>query len=255
MRKYLPASLFLSFLLLPALSVFAESIASSLTIEDDNVKVGDVVSLAEGKYKLSRESFDNNAYGVVVENPVLSLQEEDAQNKKLFLVTQEGSAPVNVVGVGGSIKAGDFITTSEVAGKAQRSNRSGMIIGVALEDFVIQGETSDQQGQILATIKVRPSFLAGNVKVNLVDDLKSGIAAPFLTPLTSLRYVLAAMVVGGAFIIGFASFGKVSGSGVEALGRNPLAKRTIQMGIAVNFALTAFIMVAGLALAYFILVL
>ncbi|MCA9389954.1 hypothetical protein KC571_00970, partial [candidate division WWE3 bacterium] len=94
-----------------------------------------------------------------------------------------------------------------------------------------------------------------NVQVNLLEVLRSGLESPFLSPVASLRYLLAVLIVLASFVIGFASFSRISGNGVEALGRNPLAKRSIQATIVFNFILTAFIMFIGLGLAYLILIL
>jgi len=54
-------------------------------------------------------------------------------------------------------------------------------------------------------------------------------------------------------VIGFSSFGKITGSSVEALGRNPLAGGAIRRVMLFNFILTFLIMAMGLGVAYFIL--
>jgi F0F1-type ATP synthase membrane subunit c/vacuolar-type H+-ATPase subunit K len=130
---------------------------------------------------------------------------------------------------------------------------SGQVVGIALQDY--SSDNPELVDDILVQLDIRANVIQQNVRVNLIDALRSGTQAPFLTPLTSLRYILAALITGGAFVIGFASFGKTSGSGVEALGRNPLAHKTIQRSIVFNLILTAVIMMVGLVLAYLILVL
>ena len=66
---------------------------------------------------------------------------------------------------------------------------------------------------------------------------------------------MAALVVLATFIIGFSSFGKISGTSIEALGRNPLASKLIRSAVVLNFALTAIIIAVGLTMAYLILTL
>ena len=83
--------------------------------------------------------------------------------------------------------------------------------------------------------------------------LKSGFQVPFITPLTSLRYILAALIALVSFFIGFSSFGKISTNSIEALGRNPLASRIIKSAIFLNFVFTIGIMGVGLVVAYLIL--
>jgi len=62
--------------------------------------------------------------------------------------------------------------------------------------------------------------------------------APVLSPLTTFRYLISAMVVIASFVVGFSSFGKISGKSVEALGRNPLASRDIKSAVVFNFIFT-----------------
>ena len=54
---------------------------------------------------------------------------------------------------------------------------------------------------------------------------------------------------------GFIYFGKMSKTGVEAIGRNPLAGKQIQFNVILHLAVTVAIVLAGLAMAYFILIL
>jgi len=72
--------------------------------------------------------------------------------------------------------------------------------------------------------------------------------------LASLRYLLAILVAMTSFILGFVYFGRVAKGGVEAIGRNPLARRAIQIGGALNLVLTLSIMAGGIVLAYVILI-
>ncbi len=224
-----------------ALSVYTE----------DTVSSGDIMVLAEGgKYFKSIKTYDERMFGVVTDAPALSI--EDTLLTDGVFVTSGGEAFVNVSTINGPIKKGDFITSSSIPGVGQKADVSGQVLGIALQDYNV--ESSEQVGDILVQIDVKPNVVS-DVKVNLIEAWRKGTQAPYLTPLTSLRYVLAALVTGGAFVIGFASFGKTSGSGVEALGRNPLAHKTIERGIVFNMLLTAGIMLAGLVLAYLILVL
>jgi len=66
---------------------------------------------------------------------------------------------------------------------------------------------------------------------------------------------LAALIVAATFIIGFSTFGKSSGRTIAALGRNPLAQRSIKTAMIFNMILAFGVMLIGLALAYLILVL
>jgi hypothetical protein len=136
---------------------------------------------------------------------------------------------------------------------AQLATKSGNVLGTALEEFV--STDVNQEGKILIAIDIRPAIVATSARTNLVEAMKEGLLAPTLTPLASLRYVLAVIIAVTAFTLGFVYFGRVAKQGVESLGRNPLAGRLIQFNVMLNLILTVMIMGGGLLLAYIILIL
>lgn len=234
---------------------FADSYGIAVEISADDpasLVNGSIVSLKENSYTLSAESFDKNIYGVIVDTPAISFDDIDLTENSVRIVSS-GEAVVRVSTANGDIKSGDYITSSATPGVGQKADQSGIVVGVALEDYT--AATSEEIGEILATIAVQSAYVESNVRVNLIEALRGGTIAPFLTPITSLRYILAALSVAASFIIGFSSFGKISGSSVEALGRNPLASTSIKSAVVFNFVLTFGIMLAGLIVAYLILVL
>lgn len=237
-------------------SVFAQDLSTGLALSvfveaDRDVELGDIISVEEGDYTLSGKAYDTGLFGVVTTDPALLMDDVDLENSSY--VVSSGEAFVKVSTINGDIAKGDFITSSEIPGVGQRVGVSGQIIGIALQSY--SAESTDIVDTVLTQLDIRANVFEGNIRVNLIEALRTGAQAPFMTPLTSLRYLLAALVTVGSFVIGFASFGKTSGSGVEALGRNPLAHKTIQRSIVLNMVLTAVIMLIGLVLAYLILAL
>jgi len=156
---------------------------------------------------------------------------------------------VRVSGTGGKLKRGDFITTSATPGLGVKAGKSGNVLGMALDEYLEEGE-----GKVLASIAIRPAIVATAARGNVVETLKQGLLAPTLSPLASLRYVLAVIVVIISFVLGFVYFGRVARAGVEAMGRNPLAGRMIAVGVVFNLLLTVAIMGGGLIAAYLILI-
>jgi hypothetical protein len=158
-----------------------------------------------------------------------------------------------VSSINGNIKKNDFITTSTIAGVGQKATRNGMILGTALQDY----SSSNQKlsGKILVVIS--PHFIASfeDNKTNVLEVLRNASDPTTLTQATSLRYVLAAGIVLIAFGIGFVFFGRITSQGVEALGRNPLASRMIQVSLIFNLIIMIIIVAAGLGLGYMILIL
>jgi len=237
-------------------SVFAQEYstgtAQSVFVESSRpAEAGDIISIREGKYILSDKAYDSALFGVVTDEPSVVINDL-ALEGRVFTVSS-GEAFVKVSIKNGAINSGDFITSSDIPGVGQKADQSGQIVGIALQPYSPQDPTA--VSDILVNVDIRANLIEGNVRVNLIEALRSGAQSPFLTPLTSLRYILAALVTAGSFILGFASFGKASGTGVMALGRNPLAHKEIQRSIILNMILTAVIMVVGLLLAYLILVL
>jgi len=212
---------------------------------------GDIVSFYNSDYQLASVEYDQSIVGVIVNDPVASYEDQNLDSYKL--VVDSGEVVLNVSNKNGEIKKGDFVTSSDMPGVGIKADRSGQIVGVALENYVSTNSTDI--GQIALLISIRYNVSGSSNQTNVLTALKAGLESEFLSPLITLRYILAALVSGVSFIIGFRSFGKVSGSSVEALGRNPLASSTIKRVVLFNFVLNSMIMLGGLLLAYFILVL
>jgi len=224
--------------------------AVSIPLESGEGKVGDIVTYANGVYDLATKEYDASMFGVIVDNPTYSIEDKNLSSYQL--VSSWGEIPVNVSGKNGEIKQGDLITSSDIAGVGVKALQSGQIIGIALADY--SPANPDDIGQVLTFVDIRTSFAEGTLSKNLLDVLRNSVTSSFMTPLESLRYLLAIAVVFVTFTIGFSSFGKTTGATVEALGRNPLAGNSIRKVMLFNFALTFLIMIGGLVIAYFILV-
>ncbi|MBI4930605.1 MAG: DUF2190 family protein [Bacteroidetes bacterium] len=55
-------------------------------------------------------------------------------SKKSDVVAKEGTTYIKVNNENGNIKKGDLITTSSISGVGMKATKSGMVIGIALED-------------------------------------------------------------------------------------------------------------------------
>lgn len=256
--KYTALIIFFGLLLLIFLfpiSVYAQntstSTAVSIPIADKNAKDGNIIIATPKGFGLSSTTYDTNMYGVLTESPAIYLQ--NTTDTKLKPVISSGKVFVLVSSINGNIKKNDFITTSTIAGVGQKATRNGMVLGTAMEDY----SNSNQKITAKILVAVNPHFNASfaDTKTNVLEVLRNASDPTTLTQLTSLRYVVAAGVVLAAFAIGFIYFGRVASSGVEALGRNPLASRTIQLSVVFNLALMIVIILVGLGIGYMILIL
>lgn len=225
--------------------VGAQNVPSQYQIEGQ-VQDGDIICQADGGYKACNKEYDQSIYGVYIENPPLLLEDTTVAGRAVVI---GGVVTVRVNTDNGAIKKGDFITSSKTAGVGQKAMVSGYVLGVAMEDL------ESGEAKVLMSLGARVALITNTTRGNLFQTVRDALLSPTLTPLASLRYVLAAIIASAAFILGFWYFGRVAKSGVEAVGRNPLAGRLIQFSVILNLLLTALIMGSGLLIAYLILVL
>lgn len=231
--------------------VFATTnVSISIPIEDEDAQTGHLVSVRDGNYLLSFSAEEPGLFGVITDDPIVSLTDTSLTSFKY--VTTSGEALAKVSAINGPIEPGDYITASQIPGVGQKASRSGQVLGVALEGFNPENP-NDEIGEIVVFINITSAFVGERLDQDLIGLLKSGFQVPFVTPLTSLRYILAAIIALISFFIGFSSFGRISINGIEALGRNPLASRLIKSAIFLNFIFTLGIMAVGLVIAYLIL--
>ena len=244
--------------LLPALhpsKVFAQSsrIAVTIPFERDTTSTGDLIVIEEGEYTFAQKSYHENMYGVVVEDPAISIIDKTLEESNSVKVVSSGEAYVKVSSVNGNIEIGDFLTSSSVKGAAEKADVNGYVLGTALEAY--SSDDPEVLGTVMAHLDIKTAYVPSRSQKNLLNFLKTGAMAPVLSPLTTFRYLISAMVVIASFVVGFSSFGKISGKSVEALGRNPLASRDIKSAVVFNFIFTFGIMIIGIVLSYLVLVL
>jgi hypothetical protein len=227
------------------------STAVSIFISDKNVKDGNIITSTPKGYVLTTTYYDSNMYGVYTQSPSIFLQNTDDPQTKP--VTTSGKAHVLVSSINGNIKKNDLITTCAIPGVGQKADKNGMVLGTALQDY----SSSDKKavGKILVTINPHFNSSLAGARTNVLDILREASDPGMLTQLTTLRYLIAAGIILLAFAIGFIYFGRIASSGVEALGRNPLASKIIQLNLFFNFIIMIVVVVAGLAIAYMILIL
>lgn len=233
-----------------AQNISSFGIANPTSIKDKVVRDGDIISASEGGYTLTKSSYDPRLYGVVTINPAVAFNTNQTGTR--YPVVSSGNTFVNLSTINGRVKKGDPITSSPIPGVGMKATESGYILGYALQDF-----SSDDPREIKRVqVQVDTQFfapLSSGPRSKLLDVFRLSAIATYEKPLTVLRYVVAAIVVLLSFVLGFLAFGRVASVGVEALGRNPLAAKMIQLGIVLNVFITIMIIGSGLVIGYFIL--
>lgn len=225
-------------------------VAKTVDFGDVLLEEGSVVCLSNEGARLCNSEYDVGITGVYVSDPAVAVINLDIPNGKT--VVSFGDAYVRVNNANGEIHKGDFVTSSKVAGEAMLADKSGNVLGTALEDF--KPVDNMNNGRVQIAINIKPVVVAQSARGNLLEVLRQGLLAPTLTPLASMRYILAILVAMVSLIFNIIYFGRIARQGVEALGRNPLASSRIQFAVLLNLGLILLIMGGGLLLAYVILI-
>ncbi len=126
-------------------------LAEIYTTDEENIEVGDVVSLESGLQagmKKSQTAYDQSVLGIVSTRPGLIIGDVGKEGVRALPVAMSGRVPVKVSTTNGRIDAGDYLTTSEIPGVAMKSTKGGAIIGIAMNSFDGEGI-----GRILAFAK------------------------------------------------------------------------------------------------------
>lgn len=210
-----------------------------------------VCATPTGNELCSREG-DPNMLGVVTLNPALSFAEATPSAGQVP-VADGGKVTVLVSGANGEIREGEFVTSSSRAGYAVKAIKSGFVLGTALADFV--PTSPESTGTITVAVAIKPAVLSTKAGNNLLEMIKQGVEAAYLSPVSALRYVVAGIILIVSVGFGLSHFGKLAKSGVEAVGRNPLASKAIELSVLLNVILTVGVILVGVTVAYLVMAL
>lgn len=220
-------------------------IASYYPVVDQEAKEGDILAKSAQGLIRAKMIADPNIFGVVIEKAIITLHRSTPES---LLVATQGTVLVKVTNKAGEIKKGDFITSSEIPGVGQKLNQSGTALGKALENF------NGEEGKILVNLDINYISLPGASGKPTLREIwqliAEGLERPENFPIV-LKYIFALLLAAGSFFFGFTFSIKTMQRGVEAIGRNPLAKRSIQAAIVLNLIGVVILTLAGLGLALF----
>ena len=238
------------------------NIARTLVVDDKSAGDGDIVSLSNKNETLVRsvKAYDERMYGVLVADPFMVYR-----TLTTIPVTREGDALVNVSLMGGPIAVGDYITSSPLAGRGQKAEGlAGYMLGIALQSFDGKGASQSAQyqgksyalGKIKVTVGIGPaSPVITKSEGGILGTLKQITTAILFNISTSkqaeriIRFILAILLIVIIIYVSYRTFGRNVTKGIEAMGRNPLAKGSIQAMITLNIILLIISCLVGVALA------
>ncbi|MBI2063251.1 MAG: hypothetical protein HYT61_03405 [Candidatus Yanofskybacteria bacterium] len=168
-------------------------------VVEDGVEPGDVVAVGpndtsydskQGLQKtavLKKATPEDRVVGVISTDPfqIMNKDLNDQRPSDTQPVALSGTALVKVSTANGEIKKGDLLTASDVPGVAVRTDKAGLIIGSALEDFDVSVASQsdgfpEDQGKILMFISTtystgaRTKSVLGKYGVNM-DEIPEDI--------------------------------------------------------------------------------
>jgi hypothetical protein len=237
-----------------ALPAFAQNLSNGTAIGiniSDTIHDGDIITSTSKGYKLATSPYDPQIFGVVSLHPAVYFNNTTAKNVTPVIST--GEVMVKVSSRNGNILSGDFITSSTAAGVGEKATDNGYVLGRAEQNY--QSNNPQATGVILVTMQPHFAQVTNNITHNILTSFTFGLSDAINSPLGTIRYFVAGVITVLSFYLGFRFFARASNRGVEAIGRNPLAKQAILLSVFVNTVITISIMFFGVAISYLILVL
>jgi len=219
---------------------------------------GDLVSLdkAAQTLHLSATTSDEAIFGVVVTDPVIVLRSASTS----VPVVTSGEAQVNVTARGGAIAPGDFITTSPVPGKGQRATSTdAFVVGMALASFpsTTTPVAATTTGSIPVLLQIGPYSGHPPAAASGISNQSAPTSVAAQTPKIGvpvfLKYLIAAVVAIGSIVVAFVNFGASVRNSVISIGRNPLARSSIQSMAILNTVLIVVVSAGGIFIGFVIL--
>lgn len=218
-----------------------------------NIEVFDgmIVSVGDEAYRESNGAYDRNMFGVIDLSPSIEFTFGNAEDTQP--VVSDGTTFVAVSGENGPISEGDLITSSSAPGVGMKATKSGFTLGVAEENFA--GTTADEQGMVEIRIHKQFTFADDSPDSETISDRLRNVVslsaiAAFEEPTKVFKYAVAGLILFASILISFISLSRTSQRGIEAIGRNPLARNSIILSVFGNIVISLLIIVAGVVGAY-----
>lgn len=232
-------------------------VAENTVVADQEIVGGNILEQrADGIWR-TKEAYAQKVFGVALDNPIIVVHEKTDQTRA---IASSGEALVLVSAKNGAIKAGDYITSSDIPGVGMKARNPGYVIGIAKTEFAPPNSdsvgTSNENGSVVATINIHFAARAekdlGNPILRIIKSFTTALEDQSKIALT-IRYVIGSLAALLILLASMFLFARGIKSSIEALGRNPLARNSIQFGMLINFALATIGIVVGLFVAFIII--
>lgn len=213
------------------------SLAVNVSSTQDNIPIGSLICQQGSSYGMCDQTEALLFFGVSVSQPAMQITNEDVTDS--LSVMQSGEVRMRVSTTNGPIAKGDRLTTSTTPGVAQKADEDGGYFGFALEAY-----EADQPGEITGLLGTQAATMG------LTQDIKP---KPITAATNNLRYIAAAVIVVTVLAASLYFLRRISQSGIEAIGRNPLARKSIQFSLAASSSLVLALTGLGLLAGYLLI--
>jgi hypothetical protein len=227
---------------------------------------GDIISYdaTSNQYISTQHTADSNIFGVIVDDPVMYLAASTTQAGVRPVVTV-GEVMVNVSTLGGEIRAGDLITSSNVVGVGRRVDRdkATFVLGFALSSMEeLPGNNTvavDGKQVRLGRVPValRIGYYTQGVDAYGTSTIPTATSAVVAAQDSGqegfdtfklIRYILGALVALSAVVLALRRFGDLFAQSIVSVGRNPLARSQIRSILVWNAVLIVIVSSVGLGI-------
>ncbi|MBP9691519.1 hypothetical protein KBD81_05580 [Candidatus Woesebacteria bacterium] len=222
-------------------------ITNRVPISGTSVLDGYIVTTSSSGFETSSTAYQPNMIGVVTDNPGIELKTTTSDSQ--YPLQTSGEAMVWVSVSNGMIVKGDRITSSPWEGIGMKSTIPGPYIGTAVEDIKVDSDADLDQ----TVTKIRIVIEPGDSSIASADKPDERTQNKPFNVSSLTRFIVGSVIVIVTIFMSLAYFGKLSRSGVEAIGRNPVAYKKIQFGVAVSIVIGFLIAIVGIISALYIM--
>lgn len=238
------------------------AIVATRALQDSEAVPGDLVvfDAVLGAFRRALAG-DSGEFGVVAADAHLLLRTSATATP----IVQHGTTLLNVSTLRGPIAVGDALTLSPIPGKTMRvavDDTAAVRFAIAREPFAptlpnaAGGEgPSVAVGTIIVALSDQGVGAGSAAEVGAGGDPESFFSVEPLRFATLVRFITAALVTAATVLFAYRMYEKNLLAGITSIGRNPLAKTSIQVMMGANIALVTFVAAAGLAVSILIIVL
>jgi len=261
LRMQLAAAM-LTVLALPVLVSALTTISQGYTT-DKTLSLGAIVSLKKDsadRIEAASTSNVNNLFGVVIENESSLLSVSNGPNQ--VQIATSGTVPVLVSDINGTIKRGDHITASPIAGVGMKANGNVRVIGIAQNDMSAgKKETFKEKngkegsanfGEVSALINVAYFFKEPEKTIipSVVQNVANALAG---REVSAVPILVSAGIFLITIIIVCSILYSMIKSSIISVGRNPMSQGAIYRDLIQISALVLAILAVGLIAIYLVL--